>query len=81
MGSIENYAPTALERFEENWDDATLRIWDTRTRVASRLADDRWAKLQAELATRSDLEETFSELVGEEREAARVERIRRGCDR
>ncbi|MBI5850623.1 MAG: protein kinase [Planctomycetes bacterium] len=57
--------------------DETVRIWDTRTRVASRLAEDRWAKLRAAMADCSDLPQVFDSLRGEEREAARVERIRR----
>lgn len=57
--------------------DETVRIHDTRTRAASRLADERWRALRAEMATRDDVEEAFEGLRGEEREAARIERIRR----
>jgi WD40 repeat protein len=57
--------------------DATLKVWDTRTRVASRLADDRWQTQRAEMATRIDLRDAFAAMTGGAREAARVELIRR----
>ena len=56
--------------------DATLKIWDTRTRVKSLLEEDRWQTLRKDMATREDLDEVCKEMAGEEREAARVERIR-----
>jgi serine/threonine protein kinase/WD40 repeat protein len=61
--------------------DETVRIWDTRTRVASRLAEDCWAKLRTTMAGRSDLSQAFASMRGDEREAARVERILRAHPR
>ncbi len=57
--------------------DETVKIWDTRTRVASRLDDERWQALRAEMAARDDLAEALPALAGEQREAARVECILR----
>lgn len=61
--------------------DETVKIWDTRTRVASRLDYERWQTLRAEMAARDDLAEAYASLAGEEREAARVEQIRRRTGR
>ncbi|MFT7539312.1 MAG: hypothetical protein ACI9K5_000267, partial [Gammaproteobacteria bacterium] len=57
--------------------DETLRIWDTRTRVASRHDYDRWQELRAEMAARQDLREQYDGYSGETRKAARVELILR----
>ena len=57
--------------------DETVRIWDTRTRVASRLDQERWQELGVEMAARPDLREAMNGMTGEVRESARVELIRR----
>lgn len=55
--------------------DETLKIWDTRTRVASRLDEERWRALRAEMAAREDLDAIYEPLEGEARQAARIERM------
>ena len=57
--------------------DATLRAWDTRTRVASRMEREHWIDLRASIAAREDLEQIYPTLEGEEQAAARAELIRR----
>ena len=57
--------------------DETIKLWDSRTRPASRIEYDRWTSLRAEMEQRADLEEAYPSLEGEERQAARVELIRR----
>ena len=56
--------------------DATLKIWDTRTRVKSLIEEDRWQTRGKDMAACEDLDEVCKQMAGEEREAARVERIR-----
>ena len=53
--------------------DETVRIWDSRTRAASRLDHERWQALRAEVAARPDLGQVYEDLSGEARAAARVE--------
>lgn len=57
--------------------DETVRIWDTRTRVASRLKHDHWTTLRAAMVARDDLLQAMEVMVGEQRVAARAELIRR----
>jgi len=57
--------------------DESVRTWDTRPRVASRLDVERWQALRAEMAARADLAAAYEGLAGDERAAARVERILR----
>jgi serine/threonine protein kinase len=57
--------------------DETVGLWDTRTRLASCLAEDRWVALRAQMAAREDLREAIHGMQGEERQAARVELILR----
>ncbi|MEQ1895195.1 MAG: hypothetical protein ABL998_21865, partial [Planctomycetota bacterium] len=61
--------------------DESVRTWDTRTRVASRLDVERWQALRAEMAAHPDLTAAYEALTGDEREAARAERIRRAAPR
>jgi hypothetical protein len=61
--------------------DETVRIWDTRTRVASRLEHDRWTKLRAAMVGIDGLWQARKGMVGEERDAATAELIRRANGR
>ncbi|MFT4541674.1 MAG: serine/threonine protein kinase/WD40 repeat protein [Planctomycetota bacterium] len=56
--------------------DETLGLWDTRSRAASRLAEERWIALRAQTALREDLSTAIHGMQGEERQAARIELIR-----
>lgn len=61
--------------------DATVKVWDTRTRAASLLEEDQWASLRGKMESRDDLLESLGGMNGMEREAARVELIRRAHPR
>ncbi len=57
--------------------DATLKVWDTRTRMASRRDVDRWVALSREMRSQESLGGTLEGLTSEQRQAARTELIRR----
>ncbi len=57
--------------------DAEVRVWDPRPAAVVAAERERWAALRAAMAARPDLDRRFDSLQGEERSAARVERIRR----
>ncbi len=61
--------------------DATLKVWDTRTRVKTRRNLDEWQNLLREVSTPKNEPASLNTLRGDRREAARIELIRRAHTR
>ena len=56
--------------------DASLKVWDTRTRITTRKEREAMQRLKLHMATHPTLEQEYPQLRGLERQAARLELLR-----